>query len=51
LFNLNLSLERSSWHLCELLRSPAGDEPLPMDDRRLIAQRFFVGGFNQFSAQ
>ena len=44
LFNLNLSLERSERVLCELLRSPAGDEPLPMDDRRLIAQRFFVGG-------
>jgi hypothetical protein len=44
LFNLNLSLERSERVLCELLRDPAGVEPLPIEDRRLIAQRFFVGG-------
>jgi hypothetical protein len=44
LFNLNLSLERSERVLCELLRTPPGGEPLSIDDRRLIAQRFFVGG-------
>lgn len=44
LFNLNLSLERSERVLCELLRAPAGGSALPIEDRRLIAQRFFVGG-------
>lgn len=44
LFNLNLSLERSERVLCELLRTLPGSEPLSIDDRRLIAQRFFVGG-------
>lgn len=44
LFNLNLSLERSERVLCELLRAPTGVEPLSIEDRRLIAQRFFVGG-------
>lgn len=44
LFNLNLSLERSERVLCELLRTLPGSVPLGVDDRRLIAQRFFVGG-------
>lgn len=49
LFNLNLSLQRSERVLCELLLAPAGAEPLPYDDRKFIAQRFFVGGasFNE----
>lgn len=45
LFNLNLSLERSERVLCELLREPrAGEQPFGDEDRRLIAQKFFVGG-------
>jgi len=44
LFNLNLSLERSQRVLCELLSNPADSVPLGIEDRRLIAQRFFVGG-------
>lgn len=44
LFNLNLSLERSERVLCELLRAQPGGLVLPLEDRRLIAQRFFVGG-------
>lgn len=44
LFNLNLSLERSQRVLCELLSNPVDSVPLSIDDRRLIAQRFFVGG-------
>lgn len=44
LFNLNLSLERSQRVLCELLSNPADSVPLSIEDRRLIAQRFFVGG-------
>ena len=45
LFNLNLSLERSERVICELLRTPPGEElPLSELDRRLIATKFFVGG-------
>ena len=44
LFNLNLSLERSERVLCELLREPRPGEGLSLDDRKLIATRFFVGG-------
>lgn len=49
LFNLNLSLQRSERVLCELLLAPAGADPLPYEDRKFIAQRFFVGGasFNE----
>lgn len=52
LFNLNLSLQRSERVLCELLLVPPGGEALGIDDRRLIAQRFFVGGasFNSLRA-
>lgn len=52
LFNLNLSLERSQRVLCELLRTADGQKSLELDDRRLIAQRFFVGGasFNSLRA-
>lgn len=53
LFNLNLSLERSARVLCELLREPRpGETPLPEDDRKLIATKFFVGGasFNSLRA-
>ncbi|WP_454722786.1 MULTISPECIES: flagellar motor protein MotB [Cupriavidus] len=45
LFNLNLSLERSSRVICELLREPpSGAGPLSEADRQLVATRFFVGG-------
>jgi hypothetical protein len=44
LFNLNLSLERSERVLCELLRDGKAGEGLPLDDRKLIATKFFVGG-------
>lgn len=44
LFNLNLSLERSERVLCELLREPRPGEGLPLDDRKLVATKFFVGG-------
>lgn len=45
LFNLNLSLERSERVLCDLLRDPGnGEAPLSLDDRMLIATKFFVGG-------
>ena len=49
LFNLNLSLRRSERVLCELLLADSGSTPLPFDDRKFIAQRFFVGGasFNE----
>ncbi|XYI33450.1 Motility protein B-like N-terminal domain-containing protein [Cupriavidus oxalaticus] len=53
LFNLNLSLERSSRVICELLReAPAGDTRLSDADRQLVATRFFVGGasFNSLRA-
>jgi hypothetical protein len=53
LFNLNLSLERSERVICELLRAPSEKEaPLPDDDRKLIATKFFVGGasFNSLRA-
>lgn len=52
LFNLNLSLQRSERVLCELLLLTRGHEPLSSEDRRLIAQRFFVGGasFNSLRA-
>ncbi|WP_085318306.1 OmpA family protein [Derxia lacustris] len=44
LFNLNLSLQRSERVLCTLLTAAPPDAPLGSDDRRMIAQRFFVGG-------
>ena len=44
LFNLNLSLERSERVLCELLREPKPGEGIPLEDRKLVATRFFVGG-------
>ncbi len=44
LFNLNLSLMRSQRVLCELLLTDAQGQRLADEDRRLIAQRFFVGG-------
>lgn len=44
LFNLNLSLERSERVLCELLRDGRSGDGLPLQDRKLIATRFFVGG-------
>jgi outer membrane protein OmpA-like peptidoglycan-associated protein len=45
LFNLNLSLERSERVLCELLRGAMpGEIPIAEADRRLIAEKFFVGG-------
>lgn len=44
LFNLNLSLERSERVLCELLREGKPGEGLSLDDRKLIATKFFVGG-------
>lgn len=45
LFNLNLSLERSQRVLCELLRKEKFDEiPFSLEDRKLIATNFFVGG-------
>lgn len=53
LFNLNLSLERSSRVLCELLREPqTGLVLLSLDDRKMIATKFFVGGasFNSLRA-
>lgn len=53
LFNLNLSLERSARVLCELLREPpSGSLLLSLDDRKLIATKFFVGGasFNSLRA-
>lgn len=42
--NLNLSLLRSERVLCELLLNDGQGKALSADDRRLIAQRFFVGG-------
>jgi outer membrane protein OmpA-like peptidoglycan-associated protein len=42
--NLNLSLLRSERVLCELLLNDAQGQALSIEDRRLIAQRFFVGG-------
>lgn len=53
LFNLNLSLERSGRVLCELLRAaPTPAETLSLEDRKLIAIKFFVGGasFNSLRA-
>ena len=44
MLNLNLSLMRSERVLCELLLNGASGEALSIDDRRLVAQRFFVGG-------
>jgi outer membrane protein OmpA-like peptidoglycan-associated protein len=46
LFNLNLSLERSQRVLCELLREPSNpsERSFSLDDRKLIATKFFVGG-------
>lgn len=44
MFNLNLSLLRSERVLCELLLSGSDGLALSAEDRRLIAQRFFVGG-------
>ena len=44
LFNLNLSLERSERVLCELLREPRPGEGMVLDDRKLVATKFFVGG-------
>jgi hypothetical protein len=42
--NLHLSLMRSERVLCELLLNDAQGNALSIEDRRLIAQRFFVGG-------
>jgi hypothetical protein len=53
LFNLNLTLERSGRVLCELLRAaPNPAETLSLEDRKLIATKFFVGGasFNSLRA-
>lgn len=52
MFNLNLSLLRSERVLCELLLSGNDGLVLAAEDRRLIAQRFFVGGasFNSLRA-
>lgn len=44
LFNLNLSLQRSERVLCELLLTGPNVMPLALEDRRFVAQRFFVGG-------
>lgn len=44
LFNLNLSLERSERVLCELLREAQPGSGLPLEDRKLVATKFFVGG-------
>lgn len=44
MYNLNLSLMRSERVLCELLLNDAQGQALSQEDRRLIAQRFFVGG-------
>ncbi len=44
MLNLNLSLMRSERVLCELLLSDRSGQALSVEDRRLIAQRFFVGG-------
>lgn len=45
LYNLNLTLERSQRVICELLKDPGnGQPPLSLDDRKLIATQFFVGG-------
>jgi hypothetical protein len=45
LFNLNLSLERSGRVLCELLHAaPDPAQTLSVEDRKLIATKFFVGG-------
>lgn len=45
LYNLNLTLERSQRVICELLKDPGtGQPPLGLDDRKLIATQFFVGG-------
>jgi flagellar basal body-associated protein FliL len=51
LFNLNLSLERSSRVLCELLREQPGGRALSEADRQLVATRFFVGGASFNSLQ
>lgn len=52
MFNLNLSLLRSERVLCELLLNGSDGLALSAEDRRLIAQRFFVGGasFNSLRA-
>ena len=42
--NLNFSLLRSERVLCELLLNDSQGRSLSIEDRRLIAQRFFVGG-------
>jgi outer membrane protein OmpA-like peptidoglycan-associated protein len=44
MLNLNLSLLRSERVLCELLLSDGAGQALSAEDRRLVAQRFFVGG-------
>jgi hypothetical protein len=44
LFNLNLSLERSERVLCELLREVQPGTGLSLEDRKLVATKFFVGG-------
>jgi hypothetical protein len=45
LFNLNLSLERSSRVICELLKAPpTGKVGLSPQDREIVATSFFVGG-------
>ena len=44
MLNLNLSLLRSERVLCELLLNDSQGKALSINDRRLIAQRFFVGG-------
>jgi len=52
LYNLNLSLERSSRIICELLRDPpAGQVGLSQQDRELVATSFFVGGASFNSLQ
>lgn len=52
LFNLNLSLRRSERVLCELLLADSSNPELPFEDRKFIAQRFFVGGasFNELKS-
>jgi outer membrane protein OmpA-like peptidoglycan-associated protein len=52
MLNLNLSLLRSERVLCELLLNDSSGQTLSADDRRLVAQRFFVGGasFNSLRA-
>lgn len=52
LYNLNLSLERSSRVICELLRDPpSGKAGLSQEDRELVATSFFVGGASFNSLQ